>query len=344
MVSTIPTDSNIYYHGDYWNDIPEVIAYMHKKFSGDPEVSWISDFKNRYAHKPFKHALFLCCGNGWLEREFIDEKIVKKATAFDYSQDLLDQALKAKGNRDISYFQADVNTIEFEENQFDLIVNCAALHHVQYIDRLMKVLLKSCQSQGYFLNFDYIGPSRNQYGAKQWKHIINLNKQLPEYIRHGNLHYPHLPTMLVSDPTEAIHSALIIPTMTNYFKLIEKNDTNGGLAYMLLTHNKKIKNLHPKLRKYWVKQILLQDNYLTNMREVPVMFSYFIAKPNKKILKNRHLLTQLRQIEESRENKAADRLGTYSLPDYLLVKYNPFIHQSKARLSKLFRYILSKQL
>ena len=94
MKSVVNENSEVYYSEMYWNDIPQVLRYMNKNFTKSEQTTWQSDFKKRFAKKPFEHALVLNCGNGWVEREFIDKKIITKATAFDYSTDLLAQATK----------------------------------------------------------------------------------------------------------------------------------------------------------------------------------------------------------------------------------------------------------
>ena len=283
MKSVTPKNKNVYYQGNYWNDLPEVREYMCKNLTGDKDKWWIADIQDRFCPKPFtfENALFLCDGNGWLSREFIDKKIVKHAVAFDWSTELLLEAEEKRGQRDIHYFQADVNTITFPDNTFDLIVNNAALHHVQFLNRLNLILSRALKPEGFFINFDYVGPRRNQYSLSHWKKIIAFNKKLPFEIRHEALHYPHLPTMLAADPTEAIHSDEIIKTMQRYFNLLEQHDTNGGLAYHLLTHNKKASSLQPSKRKPIVKAILVADRAMTAEKKVPVLFSYFIAQPKK---------------------------------------------------------------
>ena len=68
--------------------------------------------KERYAKKPFEHGLFINCGNGRMEREFIDKSIVKSVDAFDYSEVLIQEAKSKRLKRDIAYFKADANRIE----------------------------------------------------------------------------------------------------------------------------------------------------------------------------------------------------------------------------------------
>ena len=68
------TRSDVYYSGTYWNDLDNVLRYMSTNFTGVEKRLWVDDFKEMYAIKPFKHALFLNCGDGHVKREFVDRK------------------------------------------------------------------------------------------------------------------------------------------------------------------------------------------------------------------------------------------------------------------------------
>lgn len=321
MPTVVNENSKIYYSGKYWNDYPQVLEYISYNFTGDKHKSWIEDFKERFAKKPFKHGLFLNCGNGWVERDFIDRRIVKKATAFDYSQELLNTAKKGKGKRHIYYFQADVNKVTFEENQFDLIVNVAALHHAQYINKLCYQLAKVLEEDGIMVNFDYIGPARNQYPLRQWFYVNKINNSLPDYIKKTPLDYPHLPTMLHDDPTEAIHSDLILESLSKYFDILERHDTAGGIAYIILTHNNKLENVSSRKLNYYIKKILAADKKYTDLKIIPPMFSYFIAKPNKKALLDKEKRKHYQKMEDLREKRAGIFAGVYNKSDFLKLIY-----------------------
>lgn len=322
MGTIVNKNSSIYYKGSYWNDFPKVLEYMSQNFTGHKDKYWVDDFKERFAKKPFKHGLFLNCGNGWVERDFIDKKIVSEATAFDYAKELLEIAEQKKGKRRINYFQADVNKVNFEKDQFDLIVNVAALHHVQYLNRLSFVLAKSLKSNGLLVNFDYIGPHRNQYPLKQWYLIRKINNSLPDYIRKDPLDYPHLATMLHHDPTEAIHSELIFESLSHYFDVFERHDTGGGIAYMILTHNAKLNYVKKRVLDKYIEEILTADKYYTDLGKVPSMFSYFIAKPKKEVLADRGKVKFFQEQEDSRERNAELLAGVYTKYDFLKLFYH----------------------
>src|ERR1700730_2966123 len=189
--TTTPSDSSVYYSSVYWNDFPRVLEYICNRCTGDSSVWWIDDFHRRYSSdRPFDSGLFLNCGNGWVERDFIDRGIVRTAIAFDYSSDLVREAERARGDRPITYFQADVNRVDLEENAFDLVVNVGAIHHVQYINRLFRMLCRSMTADGVLVIYDYVGPARNQYLPSQWKLLKEANRRLPPEVRKDRLRRP----------------------------------------------------------------------------------------------------------------------------------------------------------
>ncbi|HXA43611.1 MAG TPA: methyltransferase domain-containing protein [Candidatus Solibacter sp.] len=334
MATVVNENSQVYYSGDYWNELPRVLEYMSENFTGDRTRWWTADFAERFCQQPFQHALFLNCGNGWVEREFLDRGLVVKATAFDYSNDLLKSAEEERGGRPITYFQADANRVELEADQYDLVVNVASLHHVQYIDRICRMLCRALKPGGLIVSCDYIGPSRNQYSRRHWSHIKSVNRSMPAAARKQPLRHPHLPTMLVMDPTEAIHSDLIMETLARYFDIIERHDTGGGIAYELLTHNARLKELSPAELDPIVENVLRADRDYTRTGAVPQMFSYFLARPRKASLDDSALLDRYRSEEEDRELHAAQWRGAYSRRQYLMVLGWPLVARA-ARVARL---------
>jgi ubiquinone/menaquinone biosynthesis C-methylase UbiE len=337
--SVVNLNSEVYYHGTYWNDIPLVFEYMCQNFTGDKKKWWIDDFKERYGKAPFKHGLFLNCGDGRHEFEFYDKEIVKKITAFDVSPNLIKTAKKNKGKRNIKFIVGDANKIKFKKEEFDLIVNIAAIHHVQYVNRLCRILANSLKSEGTFVNFEYIGPHRNQYPFLEWNLMKLIHNLMAENVKNNKFGYPHLPTMLVSDPTEAIHSELIIDTIKRYFDIREKHDTGGGIAYHLLTHNENIMKVNKRVQKKTVKQILKLDSLFTRLRLVPALFTYFVAVPDKDLLLDKLRLTKFQKDEDDRELRAAKVDGTYRFKDYYKLIQN--CSNLRDKLFMLKKYVIS---
>lgn len=341
MKTVVAKDSSVYYKEKYWNDFPEVLEYINRKVSGDPKKWIIPYFKEKYASKPFKNALFINCGNGWVERDFINLKIVKKATAFDYSKDLLEQAKKLRGKMPIKYIQADVNKIGFKKNEFDLVVNFAALHHVQYINRLCVMIAKSLKSEGVFFNYDYVGPHRNQYPFSLWRKIKKVNDNLPLKYRKNPLNYPHVATMLIDDPTEAIHSELILQKLEYYFNSTERKDIGGGIAYTILSSNK---GLSKKPNSQIINKVINIDDELTIKGQIPALFSFIVCSSKKNIFKNKPEIIKLQREENLREKYSYSIENTYRLVDYLWViaSGRRDFKLTIKRFIRLFKYLFVK--
>lgn len=235
-------NSEIYYSDFYWNDIEAVKEHINFLISGDKKIDYLNNFKNKIKRK-FNKALVLNCGNGHVEREFIKNNIIDSAIGIDISKDLIAEANLNKQNFDISYIQHDINTFDFSSIDFDLLIVFAAGHHIQYLNRVFfeasKVLLKN---NGMIVGFDYIGPHRNQYPLEVWNKTFCFNQKLPKFFQ-NNLVYPHLPTMLVTDPSEAIHSEYLEESLNYYFDL-DMTMLGGGIAYEILSHNEAAKKMN----------------------------------------------------------------------------------------------------
>ncbi len=65
--------------------------------------------------------------------------------------------------------------------------------------------------------------------------------------------------MLHGDPTEAIHSELIMETVERYFSLVENNPIGGGLAYLVLSFNRGVHDDQSPERDAVVRRVLDAD-------------------------------------------------------------------------------------
>jgi SAM-dependent methyltransferase len=253
--------------------------------------------------------------------------IVARATAFDCSQELLRQAAAAREQRPIAYFQGDCNRLELQPDSFDLVVNVAAMHHVQFVDRMCRLLCRVLRPDGVFVSFDYVGPRRNQYSWLHWLRIRRANLSLPADLRRPRLRHPHLPTMMAVDPTEAIHSNLTLPTAARYFDIVERHDAGGGLAYELLSHNPRLGEVPADRLQPHVGRLLELDRQATAAGKVPPLFSYFICRPKKAVLDDDARLAEWERDEHRREHWAARHRGVYGWSEYVRLRVQQYIGQ-----------------
>ncbi len=305
-------NSDIYYQGRYWNDFDVVNRRINERISGDPNRPWFEHFA-KVSERTFERALILNCGNGWVERELLASGLVLEAVGIDYADDLLAQARKsaAEGGLPLSYEQVNVNTAAFPDGEFDLVVNHAAAHHIAAIDRVFRELCRMLPDDGRFVCFDYVGPHRNQYTPEAWEEAWAVNRELPASLRQ-DLRYPHLPTMLATDPTEAIHSELILDTFRRYFTVGELTPLGGAIAYPLLTHNTRLfEAADPAEQSACVERILEADDRFLARHPDSSLFAYFSGAPDKSVLDQADRLSAWTAEEDEREQRAAANGGEY---------------------------------
>ncbi len=265
-----------------WNDYPQIKDEINRRVSGDPAVSWQEHFQRSMGGRKFRKALILNCGNGWVERELYESGLFEEAVGVDIGEDLLIEAREKAAGLPLHYAQMDINTGTFPADDFDLVVNHAAAHHMAYLDKIFRSINRVMTADGVFVNYDYVGPHRNQYPFAQWEAAYEANLRLPAGFRQ-DMQYPHLPTMLVTDPSEAIHSELILPVMRRYFTIEGYRPTGGALAYLLLTHNAKAQGMPPAEADPLIRQIIAEDTTYLEAHPESTLFAYWVARP--KIIK-----------------------------------------------------------
>lgn len=230
-----PPDSSVYYQLTYWNDYEEVVRHLNQRAFDDPDGTWW-DFVAQYFGSPKRMGLSFNCGTGWVERDLLDAGAVEHIVAVDYLQDLLDAGAAVSAPYSIEYHRLDTNSAEFPVRDYDLVINHAAGHHVAHLDRVYRRLWELLGQDGHLVMYDYTGPHRNQYGDRIWNAAMACNATLPPEFR-SEMNYPHFATMMASDPTEAIHSELVLETTARYFRFDHVRRLGGPIAYLLLTHN-----------------------------------------------------------------------------------------------------------
>ncbi|MEQ1704301.1 MAG: class I SAM-dependent methyltransferase, partial [Ilumatobacteraceae bacterium] len=132
MSSPVPPPSFEYYRGaNYWNAIPMVESELRRRAADRFDQSW-SEKLLEWNGAPFRRALSLNCGNGWVERDLVSTGAVVSALGVDISESSLSKAreMAAAEGLDITYQCVDSNTAEFNFDGVDLVVNFAAMHHV----------------------------------------------------------------------------------------------------------------------------------------------------------------------------------------------------------------------
>jgi len=305
-------DESVYYDAGYWNDFEATQQMFSRRIAGGMPGPWFHDFFERRG-RPFARGLFLNCGNGWVEREMVAAGVVGEAVGIDYSEALLEEARREarKGDLAATYHQMNVNTAEFPPGPFDLVVNYAAAHHIAMIDRVFREICRLLPEDGCFLSFDYVGPHRNQYSSVAWERAWALNRELPPGLQQS-MEYPNVPIMVQVDPTEAVHSELIVETLHRYFHVERFVPLGGAIAYPILTHNDRLFACEDRAEQAAVVDTVLRaDEEFLAEHPDSTLFAYVVATPNKDVLERPALLAEWEQEEHDREARARANGGAY---------------------------------
>jgi SAM-dependent methyltransferase len=313
-----PADSSVYYDSElYWNALPEVRAYQDRLALGDAADIGIWRFASEFYGRPrFERALVLNCGNGWVERNLVAGGVLGSAVGVDIGDDLLAEADAAAraAQLPITYVRLDINEDELPAGDFDIVINYAAAHHIAYLDRVFRRIAALLPADGVFLHWDYCGPARNQYPLSNWNAVWELNQALPpEYRR--TLDYPHLKTMLAGDPTEAIHSDLVVSHVDRYFSIDHLRPTGGALAYETLRLNPPFYVPGPEQAR-WLAVVLEADERYLAGDLTRSFFFYALARPRPDAIDPATLAAWTAE-EDEREATAAANGGRYGEPTLL---------------------------
>ena len=120
-----------------------------------------------------------------------------------------------------------------------------------------------------------------------------------------------------------------------YFEIFERHDTGGGIAYEILTHNTKLKNIPSDELNPWIDVLLMLDKKYTKTNQIPPLFSYFIAKPHKPVLQDQERMKHLDAIEDRREKWAGRHRGTYTYYQYLkMLTHSIYVKLVNSRMAQ----------
>ncbi len=336
----VPNSFDFYSHS-FWNSYPCAVGELSRRVSGDPGTGWYVHFQRTVA-RCFRKALILNCGHGWVERDLLAVGMFREAVAVDFAEPLLTEARREAEGLPIRYYRMDINKTDFPERDFDLVVNCAAGHHIAYLNRVYRTLCDMLSPDGYFLNYDYVGPHRFQWPYAHWSAAWEVNESLPPNVR-NDLKYPHLPTMRVVDPTEAVHSELIHEITRRYFDVVEQHHLGGAIAYPVLLDNANMQRATAEEQERWVTAIMDADARFLAENPGASYFDYFVCTPKKEVLERPTLLAEWDRCELAREDAARANGSTY-YPRQLLQRLTEdladqrmYVQHGAASISELHR-------
>jgi SAM-dependent methyltransferase len=219
---------------EFWMAHPLCRRAINERVSGSPDT-WPLDHLYLRAGAPrFGRLLSLGCGTGRVERAVRRLGIADEVEGLDASPvsiDLARRHAQEEGLSGIRYSVADLNRLSLRGRHADAVVFHQSLHHVAAVEGLMEEV-RACLAPGGFLFLEeWTGPSRTEWSEERLAPYRALFREVPEKWRRTSDLQPPIET---DDPTEAVRSSAIVPTLRRLFRAIEFRPYGGQIVSILL--------------------------------------------------------------------------------------------------------------
>jgi SAM-dependent methyltransferase len=229
----------------YWNDVshhtntaetwmahPLVRAAINTRVSGSAHVWPITALRQWLgARAPLGACLSIGCGTGGLERSLIDEGVAAGVTGIDMAPNAIAEARALAGTRPIDYAAADARTLLRDRaSTYDAIFFHQSLHHFDGLNELLELVARALRDGGFLYLDEYVGPSRDDWPLHRLVAPNVAYRLLPRSVRR-----PHIvrAPINVEDPTEAICSGDIVPSLARRFRVTHRRDYGGNLLAVI---------------------------------------------------------------------------------------------------------------
>lgn len=235
--------------GMNWMAHPRVMARLNQKATGEEGMDVYIHLKETLIRLgwqlPIPRVVSLGCGFGALERGFAGIQLASRIDGYDIAEGAIAgaRALATEMGLDmLHYHVADLERLELPEASCDLVFGFQSIHHVNDLDRLFRMVRRALRPGGIFHLHEYVGSDRFQWTDAQLTHMNDFLQALPERynrlpngIVRGPRERPRAADVIACDPSEAIRSSQIIPTLEKHFRLLARRDLGGALLHIGLS-------------------------------------------------------------------------------------------------------------
>lgn len=270
-------DNSAISHSNWWI-IPKVKERWNELISGNKEVNYRQFLMQNFL-KDKKDLKLISCGSGYCghELELAEYSNFKEITCVDIAENRLkeaEQTAKEKNLNNMKFVCSSLDDFNFIENNFDVVLFNASLHHFKNVNDLLKNKIKySLKESGKLVVNEYVGATRLQFSKHQIKEINKALKLIPEKYRKrfktnftkSNFYGSGIIRMIMADPSECIDSENILPAIHNNFTtIIEKNYGGNILMNALKDISHHFVELNPEKEEILNELFNFEDEYLKN--------------------------------------------------------------------------------
>jgi 2-polyprenyl-3-methyl-5-hydroxy-6-metoxy-1,4-benzoquinol methylase len=273
-----------------WVTVPGVKENMNRRATGDPAIDWISHSATLLSSlaKPIK-ALSLSCGFGIIERVLRSHDFCQIIHGVDVAENAIESARKtaeAEGLDGLTYEVADLNTVQFPSETYDVVYAHAALHHIFQLEHILDQIKHTLKPGGLLVAYEYIGPSQMQFSRRDLELADVFLKLIPERYRKLQRRKGvkeeafrfSLDSMNRSDPSEGIRASEIVPLIASRFEIKHFRYVGGTL--LLLIFNEIAGNFNDDDAEIMplAEALIALDNFLIDNAVLQSYHVYMVAQ------------------------------------------------------------------
>jgi 2-polyprenyl-3-methyl-5-hydroxy-6-metoxy-1,4-benzoquinol methylase len=273
-----------------WVRVPGVVENMNRRATGDPAIDWINHSTGLLTSfaKPIK-ALSLGCGFGIIERVLRRSDFCQLIHGVDVAENAIESARKtaeAEGLDGLTYEVADLNTVQFPAQAYDVVYAHAALHHIFQLEHILDQIKQTLKPGGLLVAYEYIGPSQMQFPQRELELADIFLRLIPERYRKLQRRKGikeeafrfSLDAMNRSDPSEGIRAAEIVPLIASRFEIKHFRYVGGTL--LLLVFNEIAGNFNEDDAEIMplVEALITLDNFLIDNAVLPSYHVYMVCQ------------------------------------------------------------------
>jgi ubiquinone/menaquinone biosynthesis C-methylase UbiE len=276
--------------GTQWVQVPGVRNNINRRASGDPTIDWINHSASFLSNKPKPiKALSVGCGFGIIERILRQRDICEIIHGLDVADSAIEGArekAQADGLQGLTYEVTDLNTVSLPSETYDAVYAHAALHHVFQLEHLLEQIKKTLKPGGFFVVYEYVGPSQMQFRQHHLQLADAFLKTIPERYRQKGggpdikQQAPRLSLEIMNstDPSEGIRASEIVPLVASRFEIRHLRYLGGTL--LLLIFNEIAGNFKaddPEIMPF-VNALIALDNFLVDNSVLPSYHVYMVCQ------------------------------------------------------------------
>jgi len=272
----------------FW-DIPAVHLRANQMVTGDPQVDYITYLSRKYlAPRAPVTGLSLGCGTGLKELAWAGQGHWADLDAYDLSPRRIAAAqenARARGIAHVHFQAGDIYGLDWPVQHYDVVLADQSLHHFSPLEPLCANIRRTLKPDGYLIINEYVGPSRFQWTDRQIQVVNGLLALLPERYRVSwqdhtikkRIYRPSRLRMMLADPSEAVESDKIVPTLERHFEIIERRDYGGTIIHPLFADI--AANFSDSDGQRLVELCFQVEDVLLAVGELSSDFSLFVGRP-----------------------------------------------------------------